>query len=573
MADPKVTQAFAVTFVDELARAGLRHVCLAPGSRSAPLAMAFARHPAIRVWVHVDERSASFFGLGMAKATERPVALLCSSGTAAAEFHAAVVEAHYSATPLVVLTADRPPELREVGANQAIDQARLYGPAVRWFFDPGPPDDEPGAGARWRRLAGRALVEACGPPAGPVHLNLPFREPLTVEPDVRVEARPVAGWPLRPERREVRPPEVAVERLATVLMGAQRPVVVAGEMRDGGRLRRPLDALLARLDAPLLAEPASQLRRQSALGLVESYDALLRDPAWARANASDLVLRFGAPPTSRSLSQYLGRFAASTIVVDPDRRWRDPDQAAADVVACDPVALLEGVAERLDGRSSGAWQYSWRQASASASAALERQLNRSPMHEGHVVRALARQLPEEATIFVGSSMPIRDVDTFWPAAGPGQRFLGNRGASGIDGLVSTGLGVAAATEEPAVLLLGDLSLYHDMNGLWAARRHGLKVVIVALDNNGGGIFEFLPQAEHRDVFEEIFATPLDLRLEHVARLYDLYFCAVEDADDLPDMLGRALVADRSTLVAARFGRKTSVEGHRACWQAVAEAVR
>jgi 2-succinyl-5-enolpyruvyl-6-hydroxy-3-cyclohexene-1-carboxylate synthase len=573
MADPKVTQAFAVTFVDELARSGLRHVCLAPGSRSAPLAMAFARHPGIKVWVHIDERCASFFGVGIAKATDQPVALLCTSGTAAAEFHAAVIEASHSRTPLLVLTADRPPELRDVGANQAIDQARLYGPAVRWYFDPGVPDDEPGAAARWRRLAGRALIAAAGPPAGPVHLNLPFREPLTVDPGVTVQPRPVVDGPYRAERRYAPPSAAAVERLATALLAAHRPVVVAGEMRDGGRLRRPLDALLAHVDAPLLAEPCSQLRRQSALGLVETYDALLRDRRWARANAADLVLRLGGVPTSKPLNQYLAEYSRSTVVVDPDGGWRDPDQLASEVLDGEPVALLESLAERLGKRASGAWQHSWRDTSAIASAALERLLDQTPMHEGHVVRALARELPEEATVFVGSSMAIRDVDTFWPAAGPGQRFLGNRGASGIDGLVSTGLGVAAVTAEPTVLLLGDLSLYHDMNGLWAAKRHGIRAVIVALDNNGGGVFDFLPVAAHGDVFEEIFATPPDLRMEDVAQLYDLDFCVLDDPADLPHLLQRSLDADRTTIICARFRRTTSVRGHRACWAAVAEAVR
>jgi 2-succinyl-5-enolpyruvyl-6-hydroxy-3-cyclohexene-1-carboxylate synthase len=573
MADAKVTQRFAVTFVDELARAGLRHVCLAPGSRSAPLAMAFARHRQIRVWVHIDERCAAFFGLGIAKATDQPVGVLCTSGTAAAEFHAAVIEAHHSRTPLLVLTADRPPELREVGANQAIDQAHLYGGAVRWYFDPGVPDDEAGAAARWRRLAGRALAEALGPPAGPVHLNLPFREPLTVEPGAEPDPEPASGPPIRVERRHAEPSSELVERLAETLRAARRPLVVAGEMRDGARLRRPLDLLLARLDAPLLAEPTSQLRRASAHGLAEAYDPLLREPGWAPDHAADVVIRLGAPVTSKPLSQYIDRHCESVIALDPDAGWRDPEQRAAEMLAVDPAPLLEAVAGRLGGRPSTAWQDSWRSASEAATAAIERRLAGSTMHEGHVVRALASVVPEEASVFVGSSMAIRDVDSFWPAAGPGLRFIANRGASGIDGLVSTGLGVAAASREPAVLLIGDLSLYHDMNGLLAARRHGVRAVLVVLDNNGGGIFDFLPQSAHKDVFEEVFGTPLNLRLEDVARLYDVDFCETRDPRLLPQLLQRALAADHTSLVCARFERQASVEGHRACWEAAAEAIR
>jgi 2-succinyl-5-enolpyruvyl-6-hydroxy-3-cyclohexene-1-carboxylate synthase len=572
MAEPKPTQAFAATFVDELARCGLRDVCIAPGSRSAPLAMAFARHPGIRVWMHLDERSASFFALGLTKAREHPAALLCTSGTAAAEFHPAVIEAHHSRTPLLVLTADRPPELREVGANQAIDQAALYGRAVRWFFDPGVPDGEPGAPARWRRLAARALSEACGPPAGPVHLNLPFREPLTPEPGRPPEAVPAPGPPLRVRRPRRLPDDPTTRDLAAALSAARRPLVVAGELREGAALRGPLDALLDRLDAPLLAEPTSQLRRQAGAGVVEAYDALLRDAVWADDHLPDLVLRLGAPPTSKMLNQLVARSEARLIVVDGDG-WRDPEQLAADLVRCEAGPLLEAVAARLEG-APGGWRAAWQAAGEAAAAAVDRTLAAQPLHEGQVVRALAAALPDPAQVVIGSSMAIRDADTFWPAARPGQRFLANRGASGIDGLVSTALGAAAAAPDlPTVLLLGDLSLYHDMNGLWAARRHGLRPVIVVLDNDGGGIFEFLAQAEHPDVFEELFGTPLGLRLEDVARLYDLPFVDAGPAGDLPAALAAALASGGPALVRAPFTRAGSVAGHRACWAAVGQALR
>ena len=574
MPEVNPTQEFAATFVDELARCGLQAVCIAPGSRSAPLAMAVARNPLIRVWMHLDERSAAFFALGMAKATERPVAVLCTSGTAAAEFHPAVIEAHHSNTSLLVLTADRPPELRDVGANQAIDQVRLYGTAVRWFFDPGVPDGEPGAPSRWRRLAARALAEAAGPPAGPVHINLPFREPLTPSPGHPPQAAPAGRAPLVVRRGHQLPDGALAAGLAQRLGSARRPLLVAGELRRGAGLRRPLGDLLRRLDAPLLAEPTSQLRVRGTAGLVPAYDALLRDSEWASAHKPDFVLRLGAPPTSKALNQLIARAGAPVVVLDPDG-WRDPDQLAAEFVRCEPEALLAAAASLLP-RENGAaaWQRAWCEAGKAAMAAMSARLAEPPLHEGQVVQALACALPEQARIVIGSSMPIRDADTFWPPALPDQHFLANRGASGIDGLVSTGLGAAAAAPEaPTVLLLGDLSLYHDMNGLWAVRRHGLRAVIIVLDNDGGGIFNFLPQAEHPDVFEELFGTPLGVRMADVARLYGLEFCEVEAAADLPGALRAALSRERSVMVCVRFDRAASVAGHRACWAAVSESLR
>ena len=523
--------------------------------------------------MHLDERSASFFALGMAKSNDRPVGLLCTSGTAAAEFHPAVIEAHHSSTPLLVLTADRPPELREVGANQAIDQARLYGGAVRWFFDPGVPDDEPGAARRWRRLAGRALAEAAGPPAGPVHVNLPFREPLTPPTGATPEPVSAAAEPLRVIYGQRLPDASIVRALAHQLTSARRPLVVAGEMRAGAALRPPFALLLDRLDAPLLAEPTSQLRVSGQPGLVEAYDALLRDGEWADAHRPDLVLRVGAPPTSKALNQFLASSGAEQLIVEPDG-WRDPDQVASEFIRCEPGPLLTALSATVAGREDErGWQAAWCDAGRRAAAAVSRALERGPMHEGQVVGALADVLPPACQIVVGSSLPIRDVDTFWPPAGPDQRFLANRGASGIDGVVSTGLGAsAAAPEVSTVLLLGDLSLYHDMNGLWAVRRHGLRPLIVVLDNNGGGIFNFLPQAEHVDVFEELFGTPLDLRMEDVARLYGLDYCPVGAPAELPGALRAALATGRATMVAVRFERAGSVAGHRACWASVSEAL-
>jgi 2-succinyl-5-enolpyruvyl-6-hydroxy-3-cyclohexene-1-carboxylate synthase len=555
-----VTQSFAATFVDELAAQGVEFACISPGSRSAPVAIALQRHPKIRVFVHVDERSGSFFGLGLAKATGKAVVLLSTSGTAAAEFHPAVIEASYSQTPLIVLTADRPPELRDVGANQSIDQQRLYGTAVRWFFDPGPPVEAPNASRLWRRLAARAWAEAAG---GPVHINLPFREPLVPTPGEVPTALGESGQTVSAGRTLPTPSQVTM--LASALQRAQRPLVVVGEMRDGDKLATALN----RLGLPVLAEPSSQLRRPETGAAVESYEALLR-AGWSLQHGPDLVVRLGGTPTSKVLSAWLAATSAPTFLIDPDRAWRDQDHVANHVVGCDPQGLMEA----LPAMDRSAWREEWVSAGKRATAAIAATFVSTPMHEGHIVRALASRLPDNAQVFVGSSMPIRAADSFWPHAKTQQRFFGNRGASGIDGLVSTGLGLAAGRSSiPTVLLLGDLSLYHDMNGLWALRRHGLKATIVVCDNNGGGVFNFLPQAQHQDVFEELFATPLGLDFAQVARLYDLVYSPVTDRSGLEPAIADAVAAQTPTMVVVKFKREDSVNGHRICWEAAAAALR
>jgi 2-succinyl-5-enolpyruvyl-6-hydroxy-3-cyclohexene-1-carboxylate synthase len=555
-----VTQSFAATFVDELAAQGVDFACISPGSRSAPLAIALQRHPKIRVFVHIDERSGSFFGVGLAKGTGKPVVLLCTSGTAAAEFHPAVVEASHSRTPLIVLTADRPPELRDVGANQAIDQQHLYGTAVRWFFDPGTPVESASGPRQWRRLAARAYAEAA---SGPVHINLPFREPLVPPPGELPAALGTAGQAISAGRNLPTPGQVTT--LASALQRAQRPLIVAGEMRDGDRLA----PALARLGLPVLAEPSSQLRRAETGAAVESYEALLR-AGWSLQHGPDLVVSLGGAPTSKVLSAWLAAASAPTFLIDPDHLWRDPDQVASHVMACDPQALLEA----LPAMDRNAWREEWMSAGKRATAAIAATFVSTPLHEGHIVRALAARLPDNGQVFVGSSMPIRAVDSFWPYAKTQQRFYGNRGASGIDGLVSSGLGLAAGRSNvPTALLLGDLSVYHDMNGLLALRRHGLRATIVVCDNNGGGVFNFLPQAQHQDIFEELFATPLGLDFAQVARLYDLVYSPVTDRSGLEPALVDALAAQTPTLVVVKFKREDSVNGHRACWEAASAALR
>jgi 2-succinyl-5-enolpyruvyl-6-hydroxy-3-cyclohexene-1-carboxylate synthase len=397
-----------------------------------------------------------------------------------------------------------------------------------------------------------------------VHLNLPFREPLSPPPG-ELPQPAAAHTPAAVLTPAPAPGQGDVERFAEAVGRARRPLLIAGAMAEGARLAASV-AALADGGLPVLAEPSSQLRLP---GTVASYEALLRDETWAAEHQPDLVVRVGAIPTSKPLNQWLAAAPARTLLIDPDRAWADPDYLATDVFRCDALPLLSaaaGVPHAPD------WAAAWSASDRAASEALDQGLAAGPLHEGAVVRMLSRVLTAGSTVFAGSSMPIRAVDAFWPA-GENPRFFGNRGASGIDGLVSTGLGLAAAGSGPTVLLLGDLSLYHDMNGLLAVRRHGVRATLVVLDNGGGGIFGFLPQAAHEDVFEELFLTPLGLKFEDVARLYGLDYVEVGAREDLEVAVGGAVSSERPALLRIPFSLQDSIRGHRACWTAVSAAIR
>jgi 2-succinyl-5-enolpyruvyl-6-hydroxy-3-cyclohexene-1-carboxylate synthase len=564
------TTAFARALVDEWARAGVREAILAPGSRSAPLALALAADERLRLHVHVDERSAAFFALGAAKASGAPAVVLCTSGTAAANFHPAVLEARHSRTPLIVCTADRPPELRDTGAGQAVDQLGLYGGAVRWFCDAGVPDDHPGAGAAWRSIAARAAAEALGPPAGPVHLNLAFREPLvpTGAPLVPAPGR-AGGRPWTTSTPAVRAPDVhSVERVAGMARDHARGLVVAGW--GTGACPAAVDRFAAAVGWPVLADPISGLRQGERA--VSTYEPLLRTPRFADRHRPDVVLRLGAAPTSKVLNAWLGP-EVQQLLVDPDGAWLDPGRGAGERIAVDDSALLAELTDALEphARSASTWLDAWRAADGVARRAIDEFLDEwETPFEGRVARDVVDAVPDGTTLIVASSMPVRDVEAFArPRAGV--RFLANRGVSGIDGFVSTALG-AATSSGPTVALLGDLSLLHDANGLLGAAGRGLDVTFVVLDNDGGGIFSFLPQAELPEHFERVFATPHGVDLSALAAVHDVPADRIEKAGEVPAALQAAVAAGGVRLVVVPTDRVDNVARHRDAWAAVAAAL-
>jgi 2-succinyl-5-enolpyruvyl-6-hydroxy-3-cyclohexene-1-carboxylate synthase len=564
MSERDATTAFASALVDEWARAGVTDAVIAPGSRSAPLALALARDDRIHVQVVLDERSAAFRALGIGLASGRPAVLLCTSGTAGANFHPAVIEASHAQVPMLVCTADRPPELRDAGAGQTIDQVHLFGRAVRWFNDPGPPTDEPDAGAVWRALASRAVAETLGRPAGPVHLNLPFREPLLptgaplVDAPGRADGR---AWTV--SRAASTPADAAdVARLAALVRAHPRGLLVAGW--GAGVTPATAQRFADAAGWPVLPDPLSQLR--TGAGAISTYEALLRAHGFADAHRPELVVRVGAPLTSKIATAWLDP-TVPQVLVDPHAGWLDPHHAAAERYATEAEPLLAAVAAELNAPAEGAWRDDWLIAEVAARDAIDRELSTSGACEGAIARDVAAALPAGATLVVGSSLPVRALE-WCMAPRDGLRVLANRGANGIDGFVSTVMGVAhAGRPAPTVGLCGDLCFLHDTNGLLGATGPATFVVI---DNDGGGIFCYLPPAELPE-FEQLFGTPHGLDLVEVARAHG---AAAERIDDLgklahalhPD--APAASADVRVLVVP-VDRNASVARHRALWDAVA----
>jgi 2-succinyl-5-enolpyruvyl-6-hydroxy-3-cyclohexene-1-carboxylate synthase len=570
--------ALASAFVEELARGGVRHAVVSPGSRSTPLAVALWRQPEIDVSVIVDERSAAFFALGAAQATRTPVALLCTSGTAAANYHPAICEADESAVPLIVLTADRPPELRGIGAGQTIDQVKLYGESVRWFCEVGTHEADDDGLLHYRSVACRALAASRGETRpGPVHLNLPWREPLAPLP---VDGAVTATDPLALEGREGRPLTAVtsidlepsaflLDEMAGHIGDAIAGVIVAGRQLDP-ELREPLAHLARASGFPILAEPTSQLRcgPHDRSYVVSTYDLLLRDEHFARSVVPDLVLRFGEMPTSKPLRSWLSTSGADQIVIDPYGGWNEPTNRAAAVLRADPTELAAGWATRLEKEERPAPQR-WLDAESAAREALESALAGDEVSEPALHAALGHAHSDDDLVYTASSMPIRDQEAFLPPSDTDALFLCNRGANGIDGLVSSGIGAAHASGKPTTIITGDLGLLHDIGGLAALRDVTTPIRIVVIDNDGGGIFGFLPQAGAlgEDEFEALLGTPRGIDVAKAAALFDLPHRRLESLTELRDAL-----AAGTGLIEVKTNRQANVALHREISQGVTSAL-
>lgn len=550
-----VNLAWADVLMGALAALGVEHVVMSPGSRSTPLVLAAERRPELHLWVRVDERSAAFFALGLAKGGGRPVVLVATSGSAPAHWHPAVIEADQGGVPLVLLSANRPADLHDCGANQTIDQSRLFGSHARAFTALPPPDGRP----EWlANLMARTLELALHPRPGPVHLDVPFAEPLV--PAFPPPPPPVVSIPLV---RETPPGIPDLAAIAGRLSG--RPGIIVCGSEDLGPEFAPLVAALATaLGVPIFADPLSNLRfgEHDRSHVLARGDLFLRSPEFA-VDPPDWVLGFGGRPVSKTVQRHAAGAGVATVLMDADGRWPDPDRRATHVVRLRAEAACKALLATTPRAAPAGWLERYRASERRAAQAID---TADGFWEAGIIERLLARLPEDAILFAGNSMPVREIDAF---SGTGQRrlrFSGNRGASGIDGGVSTLIGLAAAGEKVAGLL-GDLSFFHDLNGLQGAR--DIDATVIVIDNGGGGIFGYLPQAGLAG-FREHWLTPLDLDWRHAAGLFGIGFHSAGSLDEFDRALRASLDSGHLDLVVAMVDREASAARHQALWSRAAE---
>jgi len=579
MEHTEILSRYVGNFVDEMATSGITDAIISPGSRSTPLALAFAEHHAIQEWIVIDERSAAFFALGLAKQTKRSVVLVCTSGTAAANYFPAIVEAFYSRVPLVVLTADRPPELRDIGAPQTIGQLKLYGDYVKWFHEMALPEADPAMMSYARKKASRAVYVANQGNPGPVHLNMPFREPLPL--DFTLEN--IWSLPQGYERIKSRPlvtdgkkrlPEEEVSRIAELLHNQEKGIIVCGPQMEAD-LAQAVISLAQAFQLPVLTDPLSQVRAgiHEKEPIIEGYDAFLRNETIREKLKPDFILRFGAMPVSKAYTFYVKESSGATqFVVEGDSGFREPAGMPTEFIYADPAKLCEDLIA-YSGREARdtAWLKLWQEANQIAKKHLLVESGEE-ITEGEAVLGLLRATPEKSCLYVGNSMAVRDVDTFFMTTPKQIEVLSNRGANGIDGMVSSGIGAAAKSEVPLTLLLGDLSFFHDMNGLLAAKHYQINITILLVNNNGGGIFSFLSQAEDKKHFETLFGTPADIDFRQAVQMYGGSYRQASTKEMLEKYLNESYVSEGLSVIEVKTDREENTEWHREKWQTIAEEI-
>ncbi|MDZ5472627.1 2-succinyl-5-enolpyruvyl-6-hydroxy-3-cyclohexene-1-carboxylic-acid synthase [Bacillus sp. 31A1R] len=566
---------YIAAFVAELVQTGVKDVVVSPGSRSTPMAMIMAEHPDLNVHIHVDERSAAFFALGMAKALGKPVAILCTSGTAAANYYPAVIEAYYSRVPLIVLTADRPHELRDVGAPQAIDQIHLYGKNVKWFVEMAPPESTKEMIRYARMVCARAVATTHAAPSGPVHLNFPFREPLIPN----LDKEDLFDFPERLEgyvdieQGSLSLNEDQFKKLAASLASYSNGLIICGSIEDE-KFAQAVTSFAETIQFPILADPLSQLRsgKHDLTNIIDTYDTFLKNEHAKTSLKPDIIIRFGTMPVSKPLSIFLKENEnIDQWIIDGGQGWRDPSLLSTHMIYCNETIFCNSLSNLVAKKSSSSFLKKWIEVNAFTKENLSRINDTDEISEGKLFYQLIDLLPHGATLFVGNSMPIRDLDTFLYSNNKSIKIMANRGANGIDGIVSTALG-AAMVHQPFYLVLGDLTLFHDLNGLIASKLLNIDINVILINNNGGGIFSFLPQSQHPKNFELLYGTPLNLNFNHAITMYDGQYELCSDWAHFTSSFVQNMKNPGLKVIEIPTNRDKNLTEHRELWNAVSQEI-
>lgn len=559
--------AYLDALISELVKNGVEHAVISPGSRSTPISLLLAEEEDIKLHVHIDERSAAFFALGIAKASKKPTVLVCTSGTAAANYFPAIVEAKISRIPLIVLTADRPHELRDVGAPQAIDQLDLYGKHVKWFMEMSTPDNSPGMIRYAKTVGARAVAMAKQHPSGPVHVNIPLREPLI--PDLNNLER------YRSEDQETRTIQIKTGEftihdsyfhdLAASLEAEEgrKGIIICGEI-DKEDFSLKILQLAEKTGFPIIADPLSQLRSKSADKdvVIDTYDTFLRNERIKSLLKPDIVIRFGSMPISKPLTIFLRENEkAKQIVIDGGSGYRDPNQLTTEMVYCEEGYFCEQLSSFVSPCSINHYLNKWIEINEKTKKELTKTAEIKEMSEAKLFHSLGEMIPNKAVLFVGNSMPIRDLDTFFHKQKKQVTIIANRGANGIDGTISTALGVGVI-KQPLFLIVGDLTFFHDLNGLILSELYQLPITVILINNNGGGIFSFLPQVELPRHFELLFGTPLNIDFKHAVEMYKGQYQLVNSWNHLEILFQDSDFAEGLRVWEIRTNRENNLLEHR-----------
>jgi len=572
------------TFVNELSSAGVKYACISPGSRNTPLTLAFAGNKKIKSFVHIDERSCAFFGLGLAKSSRSPVVLVSTSGTATAEFYPAIIEAYQQRIPLIVCTADRPPELLDCGANQTINQNNLYKNHIRWFLDVGLPEPITRRIKHIKVVARRAVYESLIRSKGPVHLNFPFRKPFEPDAftdDVSQEILDLANELsfdkeefFKEDEKNISNEKWFIE-IFNHLKNFEKGLIIAGPENYDPAFHRKCQELSQELGYPILADGASQLRfgSHNKNNVLSNFEGFLRSEFFVNNNKPDVILQFGRTITSKAMDIYLEKCSAARFMINEFGDWFDPSNKATAAVSCKPFLFCEKMlkiirSEKIDRKING-WQNTFIEAEKISNSIKSEIINESDsINEARIVNEIIINLPENSHIMISNSMPIRDFDYFAGNTNKNITIYNNRGASGIDGIISTALGIAADRNKPAFLITGDLAFYYDLNGLLAAKKYSIPLIIILINNNGGGIFEVLPISKYKDVFDEFFLAPHCLDFSYFVKGYSGNYSSIEDWEDFRKTFSSALKSNKFSVLEIKTDAAKSLELRKKYWREI-----